>query len=488
MTGLIMLITLLTYFSLLLWISYRMRKSDSNDAFFRAGRHSSWGMVAFGMIGASISGVSFVSVPGWVNKTDMTYLQMCAGFFFGYLLVAFVLLPMYYRLKLTSIYSYLRTRFGVTAQTTGASFFIMSRMAGSAARLYLACVVLQEFVSEPLGMPFPLTVVVVLLLIWLYTRRSGIKTIVHTDVLQTLCLLLALVTMFVIVVVKMDLSPQGVIDVVANSDMSSVFCWDPDSRQYFWRQFLSGVFVVVVMTGLDQDMMQKNLTCRSLRAAQKDMCAYGICFLPVNFIFLALGILLYTFAGQHAINADGDELMPTLVKSGLLGNAVIIPFAIGIVSAAFSSADSTMTSLTTSICIDIVGVERKGYNGNRAERVRKRIHIAVVLAFLVFILIFRIIGSRNVIDTIYVMASYTYGPLLGLYAFGMFTKRNANNKSIPYICVAAPIICGALDYAAPRLWGFTFGYELLMFNGIITFVCLYLSFIGKDKTDKAYDV
>ena len=325
MTGLIMLVTLLTYFSLLLWISYRMRKSDSNDAFFRAGRHSSWGMVAFGMIGASISGVSFVSVPGWVNKTDMTYLQMCAGFFFGYLLVAFVLLPMYYRLKLTSIYSYLRTRFGATAQTTGASFFIMSRLAGSAARLYLACVVLQEFVSEPLGMPFPLTVVVVLVLIWLYTRRSGIKTIVHTDVLQTLCLLLALVTMFVIVVVKMDLSPQGVIDVVANSDMSNVFCWDTDSRQYFWRQFLSGVFVVVVMTGLDQDMMQKNLTCRSLRAAQKDMCAYGICFLPVNFIFLALGILLYTFAGQHAINADGDELMPTLVKSGLLGNAVIRP-------------------------------------------------------------------------------------------------------------------------------------------------------------------
>ncbi|MBQ7056366.1 MAG: sodium:solute symporter, partial [Bacteroidaceae bacterium] len=449
MTGLIMLVTLLTYFSLLLWISYRMRKSDSNDAFFRAGRHSSWGMVAFGMIGASISGVSFVSVPGWVNKTDMTYLQMCAGFFFGYLLVAFVLLPMYYRLKLTSIYSYLRTRFGATAQTTGASFFIMSRLAGSAARLYLACVVLQEFVSEPLGMPFPLTVVVVLVLIWLYTRRSGIKTIVHTDVLQTLCLLLALVTMFVIVVVKMDLSPQGVIDVVANSDMSNVFCWDTDSRQYFWRQFLSGVFVVVVMTGLDQDMMQKNLTCLSLRAAQKDMCAYGICFLPVNFLFLVLGILLYTFANQHAVTATGDELMPALVKSGLLGNVVIIPFAIGIVSAAFSSADSTMTSLTTSICIDIVGVERKGYNGNRAERVRKRIHIAVVLAFLVFILIFRIIGSRNVIDTIYVMASYTYGPLLGLYAFGMFTKRNANNKSIPYICVAAPIICGALDYAAP---------------------------------------
>ena len=483
-----MLVTLLTYFSLLLWISYRMRKSDNNDAFFRAGRHSSWGMVAFGMIGASISGVSFVSVPGWVNRTDMTYLQMCAGFFFGYLFVAFVLLPMYYRLRLTSIYSYLRTRFGASAQTTGASFFVMSRLTGAAARLYLACVVLQDFVSEPLGVPFPLTVVTVLVLIWLYTRRSGIKTIVHTDVLQTLCLLLALVAMFVIVAMKMDLSLQGIADVVGNSEMSRVFCWDAGSKQYFWRQFLSGVFVVVVMTGLDQDMMQKNLTCRSLRAAQKDMCAYGICFLPVNFLFLALGILLYTFAGQHAIDATGDELMPTLVKSGLLGNAVIIPFAIGIVSAAFSSADSTMTSLTTSICIDIIGVERKGFSEQKAGRIRKRVHIAVVLAFLVFILIFRVLNSRNVIDTIYVMASYTYGPLLGLYAFGMFTKRKTRNKAIPCICIAAPIICAAFDYAAPRLWGYTFGYELLIINGAITFVCLYLSSIGKRQTDKTSDV
>lgn len=482
MTGLIMLFTLLAYFSLLLWISYRMRNSGSNDAFFRAGRHSSWGMVAFGMIGASISGVSFVSVPGWVNRTDMTYLQMCAGFFFGYLLVAFVLLPMYYRLKLTSIYSYLRTRFGASAQTTGASFFVMSRLTGAAARLYLACVVLQEFVSEPLGVPFSLTVIIVLVLIWLYTRRNGMKTIVHTDALQTLCLLLALVVMFVIVIVKMDLSTQGIIDVVNNSGMNQVFCWEIGSKQYFWWQFLSGIFVVVVMTGLDQDMMQKNLTCRSLRDAQKDMCAYGICFLPVNFLFLVLGILLYTFANQHAVTATGDELMPALVKSGLLGNVVIIPFAIGIVSAAFSSADSAMTSLTTSICIDILGVEQKGRSKPDAERIRKRVHIAVVLAFLTFILLFRVLSSQNVINTIYVMASYTYGPLLGLYAFGMFTKRTVRRKSIPYICIAAPLICAALDYSSPRLWGYTFGYELLMLNGLITFMALYLASIGKELT------
>lgn len=466
------LATLLVYFSLLLWISHRMRKSDSNDAFFRAGRHSSWGMVAFGMIGASISGVSFVSVPGWVNKTDMTYLQMCAGFFFGYLLVAFVLLPMYYRLKLTSIYSYLSTRYGDSAQKTGASFFVMSRLTGAAARLYVACIVLQEFVSAPLGVPFPLTVIVVLLLIWLYTRRSGIMTIVRTDALQTLCLLLALVAMFVIVTVKMDLSVSGVVDVVANSGMSKVFCWEAGDKQYFWRQFLSGVFVVVVMTGLDQDMMQKNLTCRSLRDAQKDMCAYGICFLPVNFLFLVLGILLYTFANQHAVTATGDELMPALVKSGLLGNVVIIPFAIGIVSAAFSSADSAMTSLTTSICIDILGVERKERSEQDAKRIRRRVHIAVVLAFLTCILLFRVLSSQNVINTIYVMASYTYGPLLGLYAFGMLTKRTVRTKAIPYICIAAPLICAALDYSAPRLWGYAFGYELLMINGFITFVGL----------------
>ena len=475
MTGLFMLITLIAYFSLLLLISHRMRKSDNNDAFFRAGRHSSWAMVAFGMIGASISGVSFISVPGWVETTHMTYLQMCIGFVFGYILVAFVLLPMYYRLKLTSIYSYLRNRFGGTAQATGASFFVVSKLLGAAARLYLACIVLQEFVSEPLGVPFPLTVVAVLALIWIYTRRSGIMTIVRTDALQTLCLLLALVAMFIIVAVKMNLSFGGIVEVVANSKMSDVFCWDISSKQYFWWQFLSGVFIVVVMTGLDQDMMQKNLTCRSLREAQKDMCAYGICFLPVNFLFLTLGILLYAFANQHAIVASGDALMPTLVKSGLLGNAIVIPFAIGVVSAAFSSADSALTSLTTTICIDIIGVERKDFSNQKAEHIRKRVHIVVALVSFVCILIFRILNNHSIIDTIYVLASYTYGPLLGLYAFGMFTKRSVSKKYVPCICIVAPIFCAVLDYAVPRIWGYSFGYELLMINGFITFIGLWLA-------------
>lgn len=471
-----MLAVLAAYFLLLLALSRTGRRGAGNDTFFRAGRRSPWHMVAFGMIGASISGVSFISVPGWAASTGMTYLQMCAGFFFGYVAVACVLLPLYYRLGLTSIYSYLGLRYGPASHRAGALFFLLSKLTGAAARLYLVCLVLQQFVGGPLGIPYAATAAVVLFLIWAYTRDGGIHTLVRTDALQTLCLLLALGGMIWAAARAMGLDAAGVVRTVRESPMCRVLEWSPGSPQNFWRQFLSGVFIVVVMTGLDQDMMQKNLTCRSLREAQKDMCCYGACFLPVNLLFLALGILLYAFCASRgiAVPSAGDELMPMLVATGELGRWVLVPFTVGIVAAAFSSADSAVTALTTTACIDLLGVERRGLPEERAVRVRRRTHAVVVAAFLACILLFRAANDTSVINAIYVMASYTYGPLLGLYTYGLLTRRPVRDRHVPLVCVAAPLACAWFDHYAPLLWGYRFGYELLMFNGALTMLGLHL--------------
>ena len=478
-----MLATLLAYFFILLVISRHSstQGAQGNNAFFRAGRQSPWWMVAFGMIGASISGVTFISVPGWAANTGMTYLQMCLGFIVGYVVVAIVLLPLYYRLKLTSIYAYLGTRFGKRTHRTGALFFVLSKLTGAAARLYLVCVVLAQFVTTPLLgdgiVPFALTACAVLLLIWLYTHQSGIQTVVRTDALQTACLLLAAVGIVVAAMHTMQLNWQGAINTIAESPMCRMWEWDVTSKQAFWRQFLSGVFIVVVMTGLDQDMMQKNLTCRNLREAQKDMCCYGLAFLPVNALFLGMGILLYSLCAQQGITppATGDELLPWLVSSGTLGQWVIIPFTIGIVAAAFSSADSAMTALTTTICVDLLGISEENEQQTHAETLRRLVHIIVAVAFALCILIFKVVGNDNILNAIYVMASYTYGPLLGLYAFGLFTKRHIDDRFTPYICLAVPLICGLLDHYAPLWWGYSFGYELLMLNGLLTFGALWVN-------------
>lgn len=478
-----MLATLLAYFFILLVISRHSstQGAQGNNAFFRAGRQSPWWMVAFGMIGASISGVTFISVPGWAANTGMTYLQMCLGFIVGYVVVAIVLLPLYYRLKLTSIYAYLGTRFGKRTHRTGALFFVLSKLTGAAARLYLVCVVLAQFVTTPLLgdgiVPFALTACAVLLLIWLYTHQSGIQTVVRTDALQTACLLLAAVGIVVAAMHTMQLNWQEAINTIAESPMCRMWEWDVTSKQAFWRQFLSGVFIVVVMTGLDQDMMQKNLTCRNLREAQKDMCCYGLAFLPVNALFLGMGILLYSLCAQQGITppATGDELLPWLVSSGTLGQWVIIPFTIGIVAAAFSSADSAMTALTTTICVDLLGISEENEQQTHAETLRRLVHIIVAVAFALCILIFKVVGNDNILNAIYVMASYTYGPLLGLYAFGLFTKRRIDDRFTPYICLAAPLICGLLDHYAPLWWGYSFGYELLMLNGLLTFGALWVN-------------
>ena len=463
------------YFLLLLFVSRRSGSTNNNDTFFRAGHSSHWGMVAFGMIGASISGVSLVSVPGWVGTTGMTYLQMCFGFILGYAAVAFLLLPLYYRLRLTSIYGYLGQRFGQRAHRTGSLFFIISKLTGAAARMYLACLVLHEFVARPLGIPFPLTVLVPLLLIWCYTRRNGIAALVRTDVLQTACLLLSAAILLWAAADVLGLDLQGTITTIRRSPLSRVWEWDAQSPQAFWRQFLSGVFIVIVMTGLDQDMMQKNLTCRSLREAQRDMCTYGLCFVPVNLLLLGLGVLLHSvcMAKGLAIPSRGDELLPMVIASGVLGAWVTIPFSIGLIAAAFSSADSALTSLTTSVCVDLLQLERKETNEAWQSRQRSLVHICIVVLFLACILVFYEVGSGSVIDLIYRLASYTYAPLLGLYAFGILTRRRPADRAIPYVALATPALCAALDYLAPQYLNYHFGYELLMVGGALTFLGLW---------------
>ncbi|MBQ2298588.1 MAG: sodium:solute symporter, partial [Bacteroidaceae bacterium] len=356
----LVLVTVILYFLALLFLSRLAAKGGGNDAFFVGNRQSPWMLVAFGMVGASISGLTFIGVPGWVMSTGMTYLQMCMGFVVGYLIVAFVLLPLYYRHKLTSIYAYLNSRFGNVSYKTGASFFIFSKLLGTAAKFYIVCRILQACFADTFSVPYVVVVLLASLLIWLYTHRGGIRTLVWTDFFQTLCLLIALILILMKVVEMLDMNFSEAMIAVWNSPHSRIFEFsDIVSKQNFWKQFLSGVFVVIVMTGLDQDMMQKNLTCKDLRSAQKDMCSYGILFLPINFLFLSLGILLmflYQNLGMP-LPADGDSLLSGIVLGGAMGTACIVLFTIGVIASAFSSADSAMTALTTSFCIDILGKE-----------------------------------------------------------------------------------------------------------------------------------
>ena len=466
----VIIVTILAYFCILLVFSRFTSRRATNSTFYRADRRSPWYMVAFGMIGASISGITFVSVPGMAVKTGMTYLQMCFGFIFGYLIVAFVLLPVYYRLNLTTIYTYLQTRLGRRAYKTGSSFFLLSKLIGAAVRFYVVCIILQRFVLDQLGIPFLVTVVFMVGLIWLYTRKGGIKTLVWTDSFQTLCMFLALILIIFHVMTALHLNLNQAVTAIANDSQSRVFIWqDWTSKQNFWKMFLSGIFIVIVMTGLDQDMMQKNLTCKSLREAQKDMCSYGLAFVPANLLFLSLGILLMMLSHRAgvAIPCATDDLLPMFAATGSLGSLVIVLFTIGIVAASFSSADSAMTALTTTWCVDIM--EKKD-----DERLRKRTHLGFALLFVVFILAFKALNSTSVIDAIYIICSYTYGPLLGLFAFGLFTRWQVKDRYVPYIAIISPVICFAIETITRQTTGYEFGYELLMVNGLLTFVGLYL--------------
>jgi len=467
------IILIVSYFSVLILISFVTSKSANNTTFFKADNSSPWYLVAFGMIGASLSGVTFISVPGWVEDANMSYFQMVLGYVVGYAIIGFVLLPLYYRLNLTSIYTYLQDRFGTYSYKTGASFFLLSRTIGAAFRLFLVANVLQIILFDAYGVPFWVTVSITILLIWLYTFKGGIKTIVWTDTLQTLFMLIAVGVC--IYTISSEMGIDNLFTYVADSKLSKTFFFeDVNAGNYFWKQFLAGAFIAVVMTGLDKDMMQKNLTCRNLKDAQKNMFWFTIVLVIVNFFFLALGVLLTDYAQQNGIDAHKDQLFPIIATKGTLGLATALFFLLGLIAAAYSSADSALTSLTTSFSIDILEIDKKK-NKSEQEKIRKKIHILFSFILIATILIFKyFIADTSVIAKIFTFAGYTYGSLLGLYAFGLFTKLKVKDKMVPAICIIAPILTLIISYYSKEKLGFDFGFFVLVLNGFLTFVGLYL--------------
>lgn len=460
------------YFGLLLVISYiTSRGADTND-FFTANRQSPWWLVAFGMIGTSISGLTFISVPGAVGKTYFTYYQVILGHSLGYLTIALVLMPLYYRLNLISIYGYLEKRFGFWAYKTGSAFFLLSRTIGSAARLYLAVNVLQIAIFEPIGVPFVLTVFISIALIWLYTHRGGVKTIIWTDTLQTLFLLVALFITIVLVGQQMHMGIGEMIDTIQKSPYSHMFEWDWKNPHFFGKDFLAGVFIAIVMTGLDQDLMQKNLTCKSIGEAQKNMFWFYWVLLFINLLFLALGALLYIYAqaNQIVIPAKTDELYPLLALGGNFGTLAAVTFLLGIIAASYASSDSALTALTTSFCIDFLRIEK--FQEAKREKIKHRVHIGFSVLFFIVIGLFHVFNNQELIGAVFNLAGYTYGPLLGLFAFGLFTKTAIKDKYVPFVCVASPIITFILETQSQALFG-GFGFAKLILNGAICYLLLW---------------
>lgn len=473
-----------------------MASGSSNSAYFSGDRKSPWPVVAISMIGTSISGVTFISVPGNVAATSMSYMQMVLGFFVGYLAIAYVLLPIYYRLNSYSIYGYLQDRYGTASRKTGSAFFLLSKFLGAGVRMYLTALALQVILFNRLGIPFGFNVAITMLIVWLYTFRGGVKTLVWVDMVQTLCMVAAVVLSIWFVAKSLGLDFGGLFTTVNDSPMSRIWFFDdPADKKFFWKQFLAGVFTTVAMTGLDQDMMQKNLSCKDLKSAQKNVLSYGFSFLPINLLFLWLGVLLYQYAASVGLcDASGsllglkpDELYPTLATgSDPATGARYLPltvgavFVVGLISAAFSSAGSAITALTTSFTIDILRANE--YQSDiELTHTRKLVHFCVAVVMGVLIYCFKLIGSGSVINAVYVLASYTYGPLLGLYVFGLFTKMNPRDKWIPVICVLSPLICLVLALNAERWFGFQVGYELLLINAAITFAGLLISSVGNRR-------
>lgn len=486
MSPFLLLSVLIGYFALLITISWiATLKNASNASFFTANRQSSWYLVAFGMIGASVSGISFVSVPGMVQTSQFTYLQMVLGFFVGYLLIAYLLLPLYYRLRLTSIYEFLHQRYGKATYKTGASFFVVAKLVGAASKLYVAILVLQQFLFSQWHVPFYAVVALFVFLIWIYTHRGGIRVLVLTDCIQTLVLLVALVLILKEVCCQLNIAPSVLCEKLLTSPECRVFVFDDwHTSQNFFKQFFSGIFVVVVMTGLDQDMMQKNLTCRSLKEAQRNMLSYGSMFLPVNFLFLVLGFLLLMFAAEYkiALPAAGDEILPFVVSSHIGGVSLVL-FLLGMVAASFSSADSALTSITTTVFVDLLGIkdiENEGY-----ARKRNWIHIAICVLFFFVVLAFDVIKNESVLDLIYTIVGYLYGPLLGLYSFALCCNRKVYDRAVPFLALLSPLLCYGLKSFFQSYYSYSFGYELLMINGLITFVGL-LIFSKKSKNGNNY--
>lgn len=475
MNALLILLILILYIGVLLLISsLTSRKSQSNSTFFSANRRSPWYLVAFGMIGSSVSGISLVSVPGMVADSGFTYLQTAVGFFVGYVVVAMVLLPLYYKLNLTSIYEYLGQRFGKITHKTGSVFYIISRLITSASKLYVTVLVLQIFVFDALKIPFWMSVTICVLVIWLYTNRGGIGTIVFTDALQSFILFLAIILMIFHVTRMLDFSFIETIKAIKNSGLSRTFVFsDFVSSRNFFKQFFSGIFIVVVMTGLSQDMMQTTLSCKNLKEARKNMLWYGTGFVPLNLLLLCLGVLLIIFAQKHsiALPSEPDKIVPVFASS-LLGKMVYVVFVLGIIAATFNSADSALTGIATAIAIDLVKLKNR--ENKKAITLRKITYFAVCVVFVLVILLFENIENHSIIDTIYMIVGYAYGPLLGLFAFGLFTKWQVMDRAVPFLALLSPVLTYVISSFCKIKFNYTFGYEILIINGLLMFLMMRL--------------
>lgn len=475
MSPVILLSIIIVYFALLLWVAYRTGKGSDNESFFIGNRKSNWMLVAFGMIGTSLSGVTFVSVPGAVGNDKFAYLQITLGYLIGYIVVAYVLLPLYYRLKLTSIYGYLQQRMGQLSYKSGAWIFIVSRLVGATARLYLVVNILQITILDSLGVPFIVTTLIILAMIILYTYEGGVKTIVWTDTLQTSCMLLGLIICTVYMLNHLGLSFGESFTAMQDKGYTRIFDFDPNQKSFFIKQILAGAFITITMTGIDQEMMQKSLSVTKLKDSQKNMVTLGFILLGVISLFLYMGGLLHLYGAQEHVASSGDQLFPDVALNHMPGFISII-FIIALISALFPSADGAMTALTSSLCIDIFGMkEKQDWDDSKKEKFRKRIHLIVALSFLIMVVIFKVINDNSMIGLILKLAGFTYGPLLGLFAFGIFTKYKVNDKLVPYVCIAAPVISFFIDKYQENIFGdFKIGLELLIINGLLTFTGLWL--------------
>ncbi|MFT3846843.1 MAG: sodium:solute symporter [Lacibacter sp.] len=487
------------YFLLLLAVAWYTSKNSNNDSFFIGNRSSNWMLVAFGMIGTSLSGVTFVSVPGTVGAGGFQYFQVVIGYFLGYLVIAYVLLPLYYKMNLTSIYNYLEHRFGMMSYKTGASFFILSRTLGATARMYLVVNILQIFILDSMHIPFWLTALVILILILLYTFEGGVKTIVYTDTLQTSFMLIGLIACIVAIMSKMDFSFSQTIGVLNEKGMTKLFNTDAKSSGFFLKQILGGMFITITMTGLDQEMMQKNISVRTLKGSQKNVMTLSFVLLVVNFLFLLMGGLLYLYAGTKGLEVKGDDLFPAVALGNYLSAGIGVVFIIGLISALFPSADGALTALTSSFCIDILGLKRNTALDEKAKKqTRLTVHLTFTVVFFLCVMLFKWIDDKSIIDVILKVAGYTYGPLLGLFAFGILTKRQIKDKASLIVCIAAPLLVLVLDmFNNPKFFidklhlsdstaemlnsvsvsvfsGFKIGIELLIINGLLTFAGLWL--------------
>jgi Na+/proline symporter len=494
----------LGYFILLLIVAWYTSRNANNDSFFIGNRSSNWMLVAFGMIGTSLSGVTFVSVPGTVGTGGFQYFQVVLGYFIGYLVIAFVLLPLYYKMNLTSIYDYLHSRFGMVSYKTGATYFILSRTLGATARMYLVVNILQLFILDSMGIPFWLTALVILLLILLYTFEGGVKTIVYTDTLQTSCMLIGLIVCIIAIMNALQLDFSSTLDAMRIKNMDTLFNTDVNASGFFIKQIAGGAFITIAMTGLDQEMMQKNISVRTLKDSQKNVITLSVILLAVNFLFLLMGGLLYLYADAMQLTAKGDDIFPAIALGNYLSAGIGVVFIIGLISALFPSADGALTALTSSFCLDIIGLKRKKQLDEKAaKKIRLTVHLSLSIVFFICVMIFKWIDDKSIIDVILKVAGYTYGPLLGLFAFGILTKRVLNDRYAWIVCIISPLVVLGIDMLNNAEWfvkklslngsfgnmlldsstlffnGFKIGIELLIINGLLTFAGLWV--ISKKK-------